>query len=180
MDNSHPNPGVTLRHTDSSDELDILEPLWNALQEHHARIAPDLGAHTPKREVTDAWQIRRGKYEGWLQSPGTFVVIAESAGQPVGYAFVTVGAPFASWDTGERLAQLETLSVLPDHRSSGVGGMLLDSAWERLAHQGVDGMSITTTTTNVDAQRFYERRGFRQSFVVYYGKREPGATAREE
>ena len=66
--------------------------------------------------------------------------------------------------------------MLPDHRGGGVGAALLDSAWERLAQQGIDGMSITTTTTNVDAQRFYERRGFRQGFVVYYGER----AAREE
>ncbi|MEX2107781.1 MAG: GNAT family N-acetyltransferase [Solirubrobacterales bacterium] len=177
MASDQPIPDVTIRHTDSASDLDTLEPLWNALQEHHERITPDLGAHTPKREVADAWRIRRGKYERWLEAPETFIVIAESGGQPVGYAFVTVGAPFASWDTGERLAQLETLSVLPDHRGGGVGAALLDSAWERLAQQGVDGMSITTTTTNVDAQRFYERRGFRQGFVVYYGERE--ATARE-
>jgi ribosomal protein S18 acetylase RimI-like enzyme len=174
-----PAPDITLRYTDSVDELDTLEPLWNALQEHHGRITPDLGAHTPKRDMENAWRIRRRKYERWLEAPETFVVIAESGGQPVGYAFVTVGAPFASWDCGERLAELETLSVLPDYRSAGVGGALLDSAWERLAQDGIEGMSITTTTTNVDAQRFYERRGFRQGFVVYYGKREPEVMERE-
>ena len=31
-------------------------------------------------------------------------------------------------------------------------------------------MAITTTITNVDAQRFYERQGFSQRFAVYYGK----------
>jgi len=31
-------------------------------------------------------------------------------------------------------------------------------------------MAITTTTTNVDSHRFYEREGFQQRFAVYYGK----------
>jgi ribosomal protein S18 acetylase RimI-like enzyme len=179
-DKDQPAQGISLRYTDSVDELDVLEPLWNALQEHHERITPDLGAHTPKRDVAEAWRIRRSKYEHWLEAPETFIVIAESDGQAIGYALVTVGIGFASWDTGERLAQLETLSVLPDYRSAGVGTALLDSAWERLAQHGVDGMQITTTVTNVDAQRLYERKGFKQSFLVYYGKRDPGVTAKEE
>jgi ribosomal protein S18 acetylase RimI-like enzyme len=172
-------PGIALRYAESAEELDALEPIWNALQAHHERITPDLGAHTPKRETAEAWRIRRSKYELWLQSPETFAVIAESDGKAVGYAMVTVGIGYASWDTGERIANLETLSVLPHRRGAGIGSALLDSAWERLARLGVDGMQITTTTTNVDAQRLYEQRGFKQSFVVYYGKRDPGVTAKE-
>ena len=40
-------------------------------------------------------------------------------------------------------------------------------------------MAITTTVTNVDAQRFYERQGFSQRFAVYYGKspKLPGSEA---
>jgi ribosomal protein S18 acetylase RimI-like enzyme len=162
---------VELRHLDGAMELNSLEPLWDALQEHHAKISPELDARTPKREAADAWRIRRAKYERWLKDPATFVVIAEGGGRPIGYAFVTVGAPFASWDTGERLAQLETLSVLPDQRGKGIGLALLRSVREQLAEEGVESMSITTTTTNVDAQRFYERHGFKQGFVVYYGRR---------
>ncbi|HKB50456.1 MAG TPA: hypothetical protein VKC63_03395 [Solirubrobacterales bacterium] len=31
-------------------------------------------------------------------------------------------------------------------------------------------MAITTTKTNLDAHRFYERQGFSQGFVIYHGK----------
>lgn len=148
-----------------------MEPLWNALQEHHARIAPELGPQTPKRENSAAWRIRQMKYERWLEDAETFFVVAEDAGKAIGYAFVTIGLGYASWDTGNRLAQLETLSVLPERRGEGVGAALLEAVWDRLAKAGVDEIGISTTTTNVDAQRFYERQGFRQSFVIYYGKR---------
>jgi N-acetyltransferase len=160
----------SLRYADSVDELAVLEPLWNALQAHHSEITPDLGPHTPKREMTDAWPIRRSKYERWLDDPDAFFVVAELGGEPVGYAFVTVGPPYASWQTGERLAELETLSVLPEQRGKGVGATLIDATWERLAELSVEDMQITTTVTNVDAQRFYERRGFSRRFAVYYGK----------
>lgn len=161
---------LALRYANTVAELDALEPLWNALQVHHAEITPDLGATTPKRDAADAWRIRRHKYERWLGDPEAFFVVAERAGEPVGYAFVTVGPGYASWQTGERLAELETLSVLPDHRSSGVGAVLIDAAWARLAELGVEDMAITTTVTNVDSHRFYERQGFTQRFVVYHGK----------
>jgi ribosomal protein S18 acetylase RimI-like enzyme len=162
--------GPILRYADAVAELDAIEPLWNALQAHHSAISPDLVEGTPSRAASDAWGIRRSKYERWLEDPDAFFVVAEIGDEPVGYAFVTVGPGYASWQTGPRLAELETLSVLPEHRGSGIGSALLDAAWRRLAELGVEDMAITTTTTNVDSHRFYEREGFRQSFVVYYGK----------
>ncbi|MGC1852385.1 MAG: GNAT family N-acetyltransferase [Solirubrobacterales bacterium] len=162
---------IALRYADSVEELDAVEPLWNALQEHHARITPELDPQTPKRELGEAWRVRRSKYVRWLEDPETFFVIAQDTDGPVGYAFVTVGPGYASWQTGERAGELETLSVLPDHRGTGVGAALIEAAWDRLAELGVDDMAITTTTTNFDAHRFYERQGFNQIFVVYHGKR---------
>lgn len=161
---------LELRFANTIAELDALEPVWNALQAHHERITPELGPRTPKRTMENAWRIRRSKYERWLDDPDTFLVIAEIDDEPVGYAFVTIGLPYASWAAGERLAELETLSVLPQHRSAGVGATLLDAVWKRLAELGVEDMQITTTVTNAAAQRFYEREGFRQGFTVYYGK----------
>lgn len=164
------DPDIELRVGETTAELDAIEPLWNALQAHHSQITPELGESTPKRAEDDAWRVRRAKYERWLKNPDTFYVIAEADGEPVGYAFVTVGPGYASWETGERLAELETLSVLPERRGGGVGAALLNAAWRRLATIGVEDMAITTTTTNLDSHRFYEREGFRQRFVVYYGK----------
>jgi RimJ/RimL family protein N-acetyltransferase len=171
------NAGLSLRYANTVDELATLEPIWNALQAHHSEITPDLGSGTPKRALADAWRIRRSKYERWLGDPDTFFVLAESSGEPVGYAFVTVGLPYAGWATGDRLAELETLSVLAERRGEGIGAALLGAVWKRLEEIGVEDMAITTTVTNVDAQRFYERQGFGRRFAVYYGKspmRRPG------
>jgi GNAT superfamily N-acetyltransferase len=168
---------ITLRVCDSAAELDALEPLWNALQEHHSLIEPNLAGVAPKRDLEDAWRHRRAKYERWLGDVGTFFVLAERERQPVGYAFVTVGPSYASWDAGERLAELETLSVLPDHRNQGIGEALLEAVWSRLGELGVADMAITTEVDNVDSHRFYERHGFSQSFVVYYGRRDGGRPA---
>ena len=165
------DPKITLRYADSVEEVDAMEPLWNALQEHHVRVTPELDPQTPKRDLVDAWRIRRSKYVRWLADPETFFILAEDESGPVGYAFVTVGPGYASWQTGERAGVLETLSVLPTRRGEGIGEALIGAAWTRLAELGVDDMAITTTKTNVDSHRFYEREGFNQAFVVYHGKR---------
>jgi GNAT superfamily N-acetyltransferase len=162
---------MRLRYANTVEELDVVEPMWNALQEHHSRITPELDPRTPKRDLADAWRLRHSKYVRWLEDSETFFVVAENESGPIGYAFVTVGPGYASWATGERAGVLETLSVLPERRSGGVGAALIEAAWARLGERGVEDMAITTTKTNIDAHRFYERHGFSQGFVVYHGKR---------
>jgi ribosomal protein S18 acetylase RimI-like enzyme len=172
---TQPGQGVTLRFANTVEQLTAVEPLWNALQEHHSEITPVLGGRASKRELGESWRRRRAKYERWLVDPEAFFLIAEDGDRPIGYAFVTVGSGYAAWQTGDRLAELETLSVLPEHRGGGVGALLLETVWEQLAERGVDDLVITTAKTNLDSHRFYERHGFTQGFVVYYQKREATA-----
>jgi GNAT superfamily N-acetyltransferase len=160
---------LTIRIGAGVEDLGVLEPLWNALQAHHSRILPKLGSQTPARPIADSWDCRRRRYEAWLATKDSFFLIAEEGERAVGYAFVTVGSPFAGWTTG-RLASLETLSVLPDRREAGIGSELLAATWQRLTERGVKEMSITAVITNADAHRFYERHGFEPSLVVFYGK----------
>lgn len=162
---------ITMRCSTSVKELHLLEPLWGALQAHHAAVLPVLGDRTPPRSQADSWALRCERYERWLSDGETFFLLAEGSNGPVGYAFVTVGAGYAGWRTG-RLAELQTLSVLPQYRSEDIGGRLLDGVWARLEERGVDEMTITTASANLDSHRFYERHGFQRSFLVYYGKRE--------
>ena len=163
---------MKVRYGNRPDELDFLEHLWGALQEHHSEVLPILGTDTSPRSAGDSWTHRRAKYEYWLNDPDTFFAVAEDGGNAVGYAFVTIGPGYAGWKTG-RLAELETLSILPNHRGRGLGGHLMDAVWSKLEERGVKEMAITTALTNVDSHRFYERQGFRQSFVIYYAER-PG------
>jgi hypothetical protein len=70
---------LNLRYADSVADLDAVEPMWNALQEHHGRITPQLDSQTPKRELGDAWRVRRSKYERWLEDPESFFVLEDMA-----------------------------------------------------------------------------------------------------
>lgn len=158
---------IDLHVENSPTKLDLLEPLWNALQRHHSEILPSLGDSTPHRDLAGAWSRRRAKYERWLQDSDSFYLLAE-VGKPVGYAFLTVGPGYASWATGDRLAELETLSVLPEYRNGGIGADLLEAAWAQLGEMKIEDLVVMTALTNVDSHRFYERHGFKQGFVTYY------------
>jgi ribosomal protein S18 acetylase RimI-like enzyme len=138
--------------------LDRLEPLWLALHEHHQRVAPPA-VYQPRER---SWAARRSAYVEWLSSPGSFVLLAEQAGELVGYALVHVQAgPDDTWVTGDRIAELETLSVAPEARGRGIGSLLLDRVDAELAGQGVKDLFVAALVGNDDAIRLYERRGMR-------------------
>ncbi len=152
--------GVSIRRIDRS-ELEAVEPLWNALREHHAGVAPDLGA---TRERASSWELRRAQYEGWLAEPDSFLLLAERAGVPVGYAMVHLHDGSPTWPS-ERSGELETLSVLPGERGQGTGAALLEAVREQLRALGADELSVFVIATNADAIRFYERHLFAASGV---------------
>jgi len=77
-------PKETIREL-RPEELDRLEPLWLALQDHHGRISPQLAGMT-KRTPEQSWTRRRSKYQGWFGDADTFVLVAEREDELVGYA----------------------------------------------------------------------------------------------
>jgi ribosomal protein S18 acetylase RimI-like enzyme len=138
-------------------ELDLLEPLWNALREHHSGVTPHMGGPRSRRE---SWLRRRREYERWLAGGDAFVLLAERNGRQVGYAMVNVREGSPTWPISERAGELETLSVLPEQRGSGMGTALLESVRTELGKRGITEVSLHALTTNSDAIRFYERHGF--------------------
>ncbi len=152
----------------AGEELDRLKPLWLALQDHHMQISPRL-ADLPKRSPEESWRRRRAKYARWLESEDTFVLVCERDDDLVGYAFVTIQPGYASWDSGDQLAELETLSVAPAARGQGVGSQLLAAVRSRLASDGITQVAVTSAVTNVGSRRFYERHGLNRAHIVFIG-----------
>lgn len=151
------------------ERLAELEPLWNALHDHHRQVTPQLGP-LAVRDRDESWSRRVAHYERWLEQPGSFFLLAEAGGAVIGYAFVTLGRDSASWASGEHPAELQTLSVLPDHQGTGAGGALLDAVRNRLAEAGINDLFVTTTLTNESSHRFYERHGLEPALTVFLGK----------
>jgi ribosomal protein S18 acetylase RimI-like enzyme len=147
----------SIRRLDHAD-LDVVEPLWNALREHHASVTPHSGAPRPHADSRARWRVQ---HERWLSEPDAFVLIAELGGTPVGYAMVHLRAGSPTWPTSERAGEVETLSVHPDARGRGIGTLLLRTVEAELAALGVDELSLHVVSHNDKAMAFYERHGLR-------------------
>lgn len=148
---------ISIRLLDA-DEIELVEPLWNVLREHHVALAPMLDSPRPRN---GSWMRRRAQYENWLAEPDSFILVAQRGESLVGYAMVHLRSASPTWSSSERAAEIETLSVLPEMRGRGVGGALLQAVRERLEPLGLSELSLHVLAGNDDATRFYERQGFR-------------------
>ena len=146
-----------------AEALDRLRPLWLALHHHHQAVGGErLG---PYVDDDASWTARRVLYEGFLAAGG-FAMLAEREGELEAYAMVAVKTSAETelddtWQSGDRVAEIETLVVLPAARGAGLGSALLDAVDAELAAMGIEDVLIAAFVTNVDAIRLYERRGFR-------------------
>jgi GNAT superfamily N-acetyltransferase len=93
-----------------AERIDDVEPLWHAMHRHHRSVA--------------------------LARPDSFFLLAERDGSLVGYAAVGVSGTEATLEVGERVGELESLSVLPVERGNGLGGRLMDAVFEELRRLG--------------------------------------------
>lgn len=153
------------------ERIEALANLWKALHQHHAEVTPQLGA---TRSLGESWARRKADYEVWFSEPDTFVLLAELEQQPIGYAFVRISeSDSTTWESDDRVAKVETLSVLPEFRGMGVGTKLMDEVYALLKDKGITEVSLTVVATNPKAIEFYQREGFDQWFLTM-GKRISG------
>jgi ribosomal protein S18 acetylase RimI-like enzyme len=162
------------------ERIDALQPLWESLGRHHGAVAPELReALGPLRSDAESWAVRRALYEEWLAEPDAFVLIASGDGGDgnVGYALVHMRSGEETWATGDRIAELETLAVLPSHRGRGIGSALVEAVYEELRALDVGHLSVSVIASNADAVRFYERLGLTKFTVAYTGPVPPGSAS---
>ena len=99
-----------------------------------------------------------------LAEDDTAVFVAERAGSVVGYVYAGVEA--RSWQQLRDVAGfIHDAVVTHDARGIGVGTRLIETAAAWLASRGVPRVILWTAEENRDAQRLFERLGFRRTMV---------------
>jgi len=88
-------------------------------------------------------------WSGLALGEGDLLLLAERDGEPVGFILAWDGEP----------AWVNTLHVLPQHRSEGIGLALMAEVARRLQAQGRSGLYLDVLTTNARAIAFYRRLG---------------------
>jgi ribosomal protein S18 acetylase RimI-like enzyme len=151
----------------SAADLAALEPLWVAVHHRHAESMPELAPY-----VSDArtWELRSRLYAELLAKPDTVLVLAKMGEALVGYGLAHVmeiddtWIP-DTWVTGDRIGEIESLSVLPEHRGQGIGERLMDALERALHEAGVADVIVGVLPGNDGAVRLYERRGYRPTWA---------------
>jgi ribosomal protein S18 acetylase RimI-like enzyme len=151
----------------SVDDLDLIGPLWVAVHHRHCEAMPELAPYVDDDET---WRVRRKLYEELLTKPDTLLLLALVDDAPVGYGLTHVVGVADSWiedtwQTGDRIGEIESLSVLPEYRGSGLGSELLDRLETHLRERGVDDFMLGALAGNADAIRLYQRRGYRPTWL---------------
>jgi ribosomal protein S18 acetylase RimI-like enzyme len=151
----------------SAADIPALEPLWVAVHHQHAASMPELAPY-----VTDAqtWEQQRAIYEELFAKPDTVMLLAHVDGALVGYAVAHVMPVretwiYDTWETRERIGELEAIGVLSGHRGKGIGSALLDEVDREFEALGVSDVILGVLPGNTDAMRLYARRGFRPTWM---------------
>jgi len=147
--------------------VELLESLWVAVHHQHQQAMPHLGHYVSDAET---WRERRRLYDQLFAEHDPVLLLGrhhdELAGYALGYTMPVAGTWLAdTWATGDRIGEVESLSVLPAYRGRGLGSRLLGALHERLHHQGAVDLMIGALAGNVDAIRLYERHGYRPTWL---------------
>lgn len=145
------------------DRLDELEPMWNALREHHLSVAPDWLPAPHEREL--AWHRRRSQYEEWLAADGAFVLVARRGPSKVGYALVHYAEHRRRGSSATAPERWRRCRCSPASAGAGPDGSC-STPCTRLLSLGATEVSLHLLSGNAQAERFYESQGFRP-FAVW-------------
>ena len=129
------------------------------VEEHHR--------FDPKRFIAPLPQLRE-RYGQFLVSrigrPEMIVLVAERAGELVGYAFAGMeGSDYMALRGPAGV--LHDLVVDPALRRQGIGTALLEAALDALGKLGAPRVLLFTADKNHGAQAMFDRAGFRRTMI---------------
>lgn len=149
---------MTVRDATAADAADLARLAGDLYRLHHAWDPVrfwDLGTDTPTRQTG-----RVGFFHSLLADDTVVLLVAESGGRTVGYAF----AGFESHDHENLLEEaiwVHDLYVVPEARGRGAADRLLEAAIERGRRAGCPLLVLTVAEANTRAQSFFARHGAR-------------------
>ena len=121
----------------------------------------------PKRFIaaTSQTEQRYGSFLGTqLADPNVIILVAERDGEVLGYTYAGVEGNDYMALRGPA-GVVYDIVVDPAHRRQGVGRMLLDATLEALKARGAPRVLLSTAERNTEAQRLFDRAGFRRTMI---------------
>ena len=130
--------------------------LWEALDEHHRRVRPDLfrAPEGPRREL--AW------VQSLIDNPDSDILVAQCAPARLsGLAVVQLETPEEIRFRIQRpFVQVDNLVVAAADRRRGIGAALIRACADWSRARGIEVVELKMLEFNQGARRFYEAMGF--------------------
>jgi ribosomal protein S18 acetylase RimI-like enzyme len=140
------------------DGLVGLAQLWVELHRHHLEVSEYRAL---VEDPASSWASRLRWYRRLLAEGGAYVTAEDHRGRVIGYAMVAVeDGPDDTFEVRGGIAEVVTLIVARDKRSSGFGRALLAAAEAIARDRGYDTVKIAVMSGNVRAQSLYEAAGY--------------------
>lgn len=127
-------------------------------------VADDIGGHgdSADPEFLDAYAAA---FERIAASPVEHLYVAEWDGVVAGTFKTTLLSVMSGRGATSLLVQ--TVHVRPDLRGNGIGHQMMRFCVRQAESAGAASVQLSTNRLRVDAHRFYERLGFRQTHFGY-------------
>jgi len=113
----------------------------------------------------------RNLFAEYTRICGGLFLVAQVGTKVIGYSITALPARWA----GER-AELVSVAVDPAYLGKGAAAAMLESTFRRLRRRHVTRLALTVKVTNLRAQAFYDKYGFRKRrrVLAYYEDGEDG------
>ena len=121
----------------------------------------------PKRFIAPSpdTEDRYGWFLGTqLKKPNVIILVADRDGRVIGYTYSGVEGNYYMSLRGPA-GVVYDIVVDPAHRKQGIGRVLLDATLEALKARGAPRVVLSTAERNSDAQRLFDRAGFRATMI---------------
>ena len=96
----------------------------------------------------------------YMRRNGAFTIVAEKQTDAVDTSSMAIAGFIVAESNRRAAGHIITIDVLPEHRRSGLGSMLLATAEERLRSAGCRSAHLEAAVNNLSAIRFYKRHGY--------------------
>ncbi|RJS89027.1 ribosomal-protein-alanine N-acetyltransferase [Candidatus Bathyarchaeota archaeon] len=125
-----------------------------------------------RRSFPDPWP--RSLFKALHRSPGTYFLVATLKERVVGYALGRVEQipqRETAYSGSRKIGHILNIAVSPELRRSGIGMKLMRTLEALLKRGGASLARLEVRASNIAAQRFYRRLGYREGgrIPLYYG-----------
>jgi ribosomal protein S18 acetylase RimI-like enzyme len=136
-------------------DLDALVELHEPLRKLYVQNAPDIG-----KQVVDPAEVR-DFFEMILDDAKSSITVAEQNGLVVGFLWShVVTQADGAFARANRHTYIIALAVAPSAQRRGIGTALLEHAKACALENDAGELMLDVYSTNEEARRFYEARGF--------------------